>query len=92
MFRSKEKKLAETMLGDAVLRQLHAGGALNAASLMEMLKVMKEQEQDAARKQACNDAIDTIRNSLSHSGSGGESSHVLHLFAGSGSSDDKKKH
>lgn len=92
MYRSKEKKLAETMLGEAALKVLHAGGALNAVSLMETLKVMKEQELDEVRKQACSDAINTIRVDLSHSGSAGESSNVLHLFAAPGSADDQKKH
>lgn len=92
MYRNKEKKLAEIMLGEAVLKLLHEGGSLGAASLTKMLSMMKKDEPDELRRQACTDAISHIRASLSQSGAVEESGNIFHFLAATGTSDDKKKH
>ncbi len=94
MQRSKEEKLADIMLGEAVLQLLRGDGAVSPTSLITTLGRMAEQEKDVARHQACIRAINDVRTSMSRTGpvAANSGNTVSRLFAGHGPKDGSKKH
>ena len=92
MYRSKEEKLADIMLGEAVLKILHDGDAINSTSLSGRLTEMAAREKNSARHEACLRAISTVLNGTERpdaiaNGSG----KVTPLFAQRRSVDDGNK-
>lgn len=94
MNRSKEQKLADVMLGEAVLKLLHDGGPLNRASFTEKLTDMAAREVEPARQQACLHAINDVSRSRDRTGPGAANggATMSQFLAADGPAGDRKKH
>lgn len=94
MNRSKEEKLADVMLGEAVLKLLHDGGAVSRASLTEKLTDMAAREAAPARQQACLHAINDVSRSSGRTGpaAANDGATMSQFLAADGPAGDRKKH
>ncbi|WP_394517622.1 hypothetical protein [Pantoea sp. SGAir0175] len=65
MYRSEDEKLADIVMGDAVLQLLKQAGPVTTLALLEKLRAMAASETDPARQRAFRYAIAEVQNSKS---------------------------
>ena len=94
MYRTKEEKLVDDILGEAVIKLIHSNRAIGTLTLIATLRGMAEKERNLDRKKACLHAINDVISSLekSNSSSSNLKSTVTQLFPGQELSDNSKKH
>ena len=96
MFRSKNEKLTDLLLGEAVVALLKANHPVSIDRLLTQLKFMAGRDPDLQRKQACEQIINEIR----HGDKGLQgpltqfysTEKVNHSFNAEGPFDERKKH
>lgn len=62
MHRSNEERLADILMGDAVLQLLRNVGPVSNDTLLDKLRVMASQESDPARQKALRRAMAEVMN------------------------------
>lgn len=92
-----KKKLTDIMMGEAVLTLLHDGGPISTGSLITRLHVLAASEQNEIRKQACEWAINQVRESMAvnrdrDNHEAGDNENVHYLFHHNDAADDNDKH
>ncbi|NIE51855.1 hypothetical protein ABNP39_20240 (plasmid) [Pantoea dispersa] len=65
MYRSEDEKLADIVMGDAVLQLLKQAGPVTTLALLEKLRAMAASETDPVRQRAFRYAIAEVQNSKS---------------------------
>lgn len=65
MYRSKEEKLVDTILGEAILKLLECGSTIGSTALIATLDGMSKQEKNAERNQAIIAAMNDVKNNSS---------------------------
>ena len=97
MNRSEDEKLADIMVGEAVLALLNNGRRVSASTLLTQLQQIATQESDEERQSACSRAIADVNNSISASHNTTsvnvrDGNNVSHVFNNDGPADDAKIH
>ncbi len=84
MYRSKEERLTDTLIGDAVLQLLQTSGPVTTRTLLDKLHAMAAQESDAVRLKALHRAIAEVVNNMDAPDDSGtplkSSDNVTHIF------------
>ncbi|MCW1877864.1 hypothetical protein OMR58_25860 [Erwinia sp. INIA-01] len=65
MYRSKEEKLVDTILGEAILMLLERGSTIGSTALIAILDGMSKQEKNPERNQAIVTAMNDVKNNSS---------------------------
>lgn len=84
MNRSEEERLADIVMGDAVLQLLQNKGPVSNSSLLDKLRLMASIEPDASRQKALRRAMAEVMNNMQSSRQESvalkDANNVTHIF------------
>ncbi|MCA1177756.1 MULTISPECIES: hypothetical protein [unclassified Pantoea] len=84
MNRSEEERLADIVMGDAVLQLLQNKGPVSNSSLLDKLRLMASIEPDASRQKALRRAMAEVMNNMQSSRQESvalkDTNNVTHIF------------
>lgn len=97
MLRNKQEKLADILLGEAVLALLRGAAPVSTTALLEQLNAMAASEKDVELKSACKFAISEIRRYLAAGRSqavlnDSDRDTVIHVLNNDGPADGTRRH
>lgn len=84
MYRSDEERLADIVMGDAVLQLLQKAGPVTNSALLDKLRGMAAQEPNPTRQKALRRAMAEVMNNMQSSNSESvalkDTDNVTHIF------------